>query len=714
MVLSRISVSGKLVLSSLIFTVPIAVMAVFIVTGIRYDIRFNEKEAMGIRYLSPLVELLVRIPAYARTSASDPAGAEAEAARIDDAFRDLELAQRNWGTALSVVPEKLDERGRGASSPEALKEAWEAARKAGGRGAGNLQTRIRDLIIHVGDSSNLILDPDLDTYYLMDVALLALPDSIGRLNAEAVRSGGGDSERRIFLALHSDIDTARIEASSRTALAEDANFLGIDPTLQKELPAALERFLAASRAVHDPATLSGPAAYRGAVDSALGAALEYWHVAADSLERLLLNRVRSHERRLAAAAVAASLATAFAYAVVFVVARNLLSQIKGLRKRVSAMASKDLRQAADLSSSDELGATAGDLAVLTRELNLSLRAFKNAVKDMESSSTEVSRSSSLMSESSGELAAAVEQIAATLVESEELTGSIRRSVERQIDAVERTTDELHASDSGLKAIVAKMDGLKALAAEGDEATRSGTDSVGSLIERSESLGSRSRELETRIRNIEEASAAIGAMTETIADIADRTELLAMNASIEAAHAGASGKGFAVVAGAIRELAASTASALEAIRNRRATIDEAVSEASSSSREAGKIAKDLDAHTGRAKQALDRISETTRQFIEGIDTATEAIRGYERQSAAILSNAVALKDFSGTIRSAVAEQEAGSKETMEAVRSLRETSSRNADESASLAGLSASLKSAGKGLDSVVAQFVLEDGMAKGD
>lgn len=713
MVLSRISVSGKLVLSSLVFTVPIAVMSVFIVTGIRYDIRFNEKEAMGIRYLRPLVELLVRVPAYSRTVASDPAFAQREAERIEAAFGELERSQRNWGADLAVTPEKLDERGRGAAAPESLKAAWDSARKAGGSGAETLAPRIRDLIVHVGDSSNLILDPDLDTYYLMDVALLALPDSIGRLNAEAVRTEGGETERLIFLALHSSVDTARIESSSRTALAEDANFLGTDDRLQKELPESLDRFLAAARNVQDQAARSDEAAYRGAVVSTLDAALEYWLDTADSLERLLRTRIRSHERRLAAAAAAAALATALAYLVVFVVARNLLSQIKGLRLRVSAMAAKDLRPAGDRSSSDELGATAGDLAVLTRELNASLRAFKDAVENMDSSSTEVSRSSSLMSESSGELAAAVEQIAATLVESEELMGSIRRSVERQIDAVERTTDELHASDSGLKAIVASMGGLKALAAEGEEATRSGADSVGSLIERSESLGNRSRELETRIRNIEEASAAIGAMTEAIADIADRTELLAMNASIEAAHAGASGKGFAVVAGAIRELAASTAGALGSIRDRRAAIDEAVAEATASSREAGRIAGDLGTHTDGAKRALDRISETTRQFIEGIDTATEAIRGYERQSAAILSDAVALKDFSGTIRSAVAEQEAGSKETMEAVRSLRETSSRNADESDSLAGLSASLKSAGENLNSVIAQFVLEEASEKG-
>ena len=707
MLFSKISVSGKLALSSLAFTVPIAVMALFIVNGMRYDARFSEKEADGVRYLRPLVELLVRVPAFSRRAVSETSGAEDDAAGIEAAFDALDELQLGLGESLAVTAEKLADRGRMAAAPEALRAAWNTVRAAKGRESEALVAGLRQLIVHVGDYSNLILDPDLDTYYLMDVALLALPDSIGRLNAEVSAEKADDAERAIFLRLHSDIDLARIELSSRTALDEDRNFLGTDAALQSMFPGALEKYLATSRRLHEPGAGTG-SVYERSVEACIRSSLEYWVATADSLERLLRTRVRAQESRLLTASIAAAGATAFAYLVVLVIARNLLTQIKALRVRVSAIASKDLRMAEASDSQDELGATAKDLAVLTTGLNWSLSAFRDAVKKMEGSSVEVSTSSARMSESSGELASTIEQIAATLVESEELMGSIRRSVERQIDAVERTTDSLDESGKSLRTVVLSMDGLRAMATESDSAAAAGSASVRGLIERSESLGEKSRALAFRIERIKDASIAIGAMAETISDVAQRTELLAMNASIEAAHAGASGKGFAVVAASIRELASSTSNALESIREGTDSIDATVSEAVATSRETGDISRGLGKNTADAKAALERITATTGQIIRGMDEAAEAVRDYERRSAAILSDAVALKDFSGTIRSAVAEQESGSKETMNSIRLLRENSLRNAESSESLARLSVALKASSRELDAVIGQYVLED------
>ncbi|HCM26980.1 MAG TPA: hypothetical protein DIC34_10620 [Treponema sp.] len=707
MLFSKISVSGKLALSSLAFTVPIAVMALFIVNGMRYDARFSEKEADGVRYLRPLVELLVRVPAFSRRAVSETSGAEDDAAGIEAAFDALDELQLGLGESLAVTAEKLADRGRMAAAPEALRAAWNTVRAAKGRESEALVAGLRQLIVHVGDYSNLILDPDLDTYYLMDVALLALPDSIGRLNAEVSAEKADDAERAIFLRLHSDIDLARIELSSRTALDEDRNFLGTDAALQSMFPGALEKYLATSRRLHEPGAGTG-SVYERSVEACIRSSLEYWVATADSLERLLRTRVRAQESRLLTASIAAAVATAFAYLVVLVIARNLLTQIKALRVRVSAIASKDLRMAEASDSQDELGATAKDLAVLTTGLNWSLSAFRDAVKKMEGSSVEVSTSSARMSESSGELASTIEQIAATLVESEELMGSIRRSVERQIDAVERTTDSLDESGKSLRTVVLSMDGLRAMATESDSAAAAGSASVRGLIERSESLGEKSRALAFRIERIKDASIAIGAMAETISDVAQRTELLAMNASIEAAHAGASGKGFAVVAASIRELASSTSNALESIREGTDSIDATVSEAVATSRETGDISRGLGKNTADAKAALERITATTGQIIRGMDEAAEAVRDYERRSAAILSDAVALKDFSGTIRSAVAEQESGSKETMNSIRLLRENSLRNAESSESLARLSVALKASSRELDAVIGQYVLED------
>ncbi len=107
------------------------------------------------------------------------------------------------------------------------------------------------MIAHAGDTSNLILDPDLDSYYLMDVMLCATPATVDRLTNlgkfihEAKQDGKLDEAERIranvFAAELESADADRIKGSGSTALLEDANFGGANAAFQKEYPEQLKK-----------------------------------------------------------------------------------------------------------------------------------------------------------------------------------------------------------------------------------------------------------------------------------------------------------------------------------------------------------------------------------------------------------------------------------------------------------------------------------------
>src|SRR5207302_9007179 len=113
------------------------------------------------------------------------------------------------------------------------------------------------MITHAGDLSNLILDPDLDSYYLMDATLLALPQTQDRLAtvvayAERILtqptiSNQDQRQLAIDATLLKEADLNRVIGSVQTALNEDENFYGSSASLQARMPGALKRYTAVAQ-----------------------------------------------------------------------------------------------------------------------------------------------------------------------------------------------------------------------------------------------------------------------------------------------------------------------------------------------------------------------------------------------------------------------------------------------------------------------------------
>lgn len=367
--LTPFRIAPKLVLVCATFSLPIAVLLVLMVSGINKDIQFARMEVYGNQYQRILEKLLQHLSEHKqahfllnngyRLSSGQP-GAQSPMASIaqqlDADFNALIQVDQELGEQLQTTAAGLAQRKRQHLRPEILQQEWAQLKAAApgvserdthrvqeplrGRAHDHLIADVRDLIAHIGDTSNLILDPDLDSYYLMDMTLLALPQMQDRL--QEVRSYGQhilvqknirpeqQTQLNVYAALLQQSDLNRIIADIKTALNEDPNFYGVSDTLQKNLSPALLEELATH--MNDFIQLNkrlgtdGPAAvslsaYQASAQQALLSSYHLWEIAATELDGLLEIRIAHyrHTRLMALLLTLGALLAAILLAVLIIV-----------------------------------------------------------------------------------------------------------------------------------------------------------------------------------------------------------------------------------------------------------------------------------------------------------------------------------------------------------------------------------------------------------
>jgi PAS domain S-box-containing protein len=256
----RLRVSQKLMLISVLFMIPDTVLLCLFLFSINTNIKFARWEKYGNEYQTALEELLELIPlhllqAQVGSEASPGMDAKTIEGRIDTALTNLKEVDSRIGPLLQFTEEGLSKRKREHCTVRNLTAEWQQLKSnqaADGEAHLHLVSDVRTMITHAGDSSNLILDPDLDSYYLMDVTLLALPemqDRLWKVAEDAISilrdqklSKAECNQLAVHAALLTLSDLDRILGSTQTALTEDVNFYGRSESLQRRVPPALNEF----------------------------------------------------------------------------------------------------------------------------------------------------------------------------------------------------------------------------------------------------------------------------------------------------------------------------------------------------------------------------------------------------------------------------------------------------------------------------------------
>jgi methyl-accepting chemotaxis protein len=492
------SIRGKLFALVCLCTLPMAIAVAFLVDrGVGKDIRFAEKEQAGNAYQRPLLELVASLRGIALLAAADRLD-EADAAAVDRSLEAASVADAEHGATLRVTPDAMKADGRDVAALAALQSRWPAFSEALARherpDLAALEQLVQDtrrLALVAGDTSNLILDPDLDSYYLMDLTNLAVPDAIVRLGrVEALRTdvaggsiSGADAQIAFgtLAALIEEVDLPRIAGSARSALAEDARFYGASESLPVRMTPALTRYESAAHrlgerlraAAVDPlvtAPLDEPAL------EALQASRELWIVASEELGVLLVRRIEAYQD-----ARVLGLGLALAGFVVAALAgrqlsRSIARSLARSRAMAELVAAGDLRGAAAQRggvASDEVGALfhgltdmAEQLARIASEVIDSTGAISEVSADLEATTVELRGSARAQKQAvveatdiTREVSGATDQAAeygVRLIEAAESTRGSMGEIETQARAIEGEMEQLSAVVSQLLGAMQQM------------------------------------------------------------------------------------------------------------------------------------------------------------------------------------------------------------------------------------------------------------------
>lgn len=282
-------------------------------------------------------------------------------------------------------------------------------------------------------------------------------------------------------------------------------------------------------------------------------------------------------------------------------------------------------------STDEVGKLFKALTTMTAGLREQIREISAGVAVLTSSASELASSSTQFAASSTETAASVSQTTATV---EEVKQTSRVATEKAQEVADRAQFTIQVSHQGQSSVNATLEGIQ-------------------HIRRQMAFIAES------VVKLSEQSQAISDIISSVDDLAEQSNLLAVNASIEAAKAGEHGKGFGVVAREVKSLAEQSRQATRQVRTilsdiQKATsatvmateqgsksVDSGVSQAT----EVGEALRNLSQSISDWAMMMQQIVSTTQQQYIGIDQVTLAMESIKVASAQNVSGARQLEGAS---------------------------------------------------------------------
>ncbi len=334
-----------------------------------------------------------------------------------------------------------------------------------------------------------------------------------------------------------------------------------------------------------------------------------------------------------------AVAVAITVIVSFVMSRIILTPVSKTISVIGDIASGDFTKRIAVDSSDEIGKMGGYFNDLVAKLHATISQVANSSGRLVSSATRLYETSGYLSHSSERIVAQTETVAAA---SEEMAA---------------TSNDI-ARNCGMAAAGAR---------QASEAATIGASVVQKTVTGMENIAGRVKDSAQTVASLGTRSDQIGEIIGTIEDIADQTNLLALNAAIEAARAGEQGRGFAVVADEVRALAERTTRETKEIdamirgvqqgtRSAVSSMDEGVREVEAGSAEAAKsgealadileqvqaVAMQVNQIATAAEEQTATTGEITRNMHHITEAVQDAARG-ARETATAASELTGLAD-----------------------------------------------------------------------
>jgi methyl-accepting chemotaxis protein len=558
--MKNIKIRYKLVAISVLFLFPISLLVYFFVNEKMISINFGKKELYGDELIRDVRTLMRKTVSLHASMLSGGTSSDYSSAYkgINDALTSVK------GTSLRLSSGGTGFAMNDKTQYDAMVLSFGDFKQGGESSYPKFRQSIRDYWSRVGDSSNLILDPDLDSYYMMDVSLLKIPESVTLLDsissiAAGIKEGKLSESDKISLTVASGLLKSNVEEMNKSLRTAFENDSSEGTVLKQSLDEIFRKFSESAKSVTSfvDAAIAG-----GTKDGTFGretvklvsdaesSGFGALDASLDKLDLLLSARVGRFQKSFFVTMLIVAVFVIGSISGVFLLLRLMNVSVSRSLAMTRELSEGNLLVDGGIAHRDELGLMLSSIGSFAAKIRGAISDVSGASHEMHSSSENISDAIGRFHDNAREQAAAVEELSATVEEISTGTDSLAISAE----SLYTNIMEMHTGMSELSGTVDAM-----------RKTIVVSKTAADLLSKTTYDGKTSLEKMTaRIANISGSSARMKGIVDIINDISEQINLLSLNASIEAARAGDSGKGFAVVAGEISRLADQTAASIKEI------------------------------------------------------------------------------------------------------------------------------------------------------
>ncbi|TGL65071.1 methyl-accepting chemotaxis protein [Leptospira jelokensis] len=553
----------------------------------------------------------------------------------------------------------------------------------------------QSLAIKIGDFSHLILDPELESYYQMDIILFQVPELWKHVAVlkEVIRDEylGENRNKKQFLDTSNTKAILSIHGIETICLnIENSNTKSLESALKyqskikdniTQVKTKCKSYVEELKKVFLNETIKPESAdelfsiiHKG---TSLGSDIQNESILI--LENILQDRVSEQRWQRMMNFIIVMIALSLSIALIWIIFKSINLPLRTILVKIEELSSgnADLTKKLPSFGENEIGEISGSINRFLSQLHDIIVQLKHSVNQVEKSSEQLKHDASSVSDNAAGLASTTEESAASL---EELSSSFEvmfGSITDETKNISKIAEEIRNIEYSIVNIEKELSQLSIESVTSTQLAEKGNGSI--------------RSTDQSMEEIRVATKEISGIVGLITDISEQTNLLALNASIEAARAGDAGKGFAVVAEEISKLADKTRTSVKNIMVLITKSDTAVN--------AG-----ID-HVNETVNVLNEIVGQSNRIQMGVTKLKSEISSQSNSLTNVSNELIELQSLAESIETSCQEQKRTSEDMVVSVNSLSGNAQELAQSSEDLNRVSVTISSVAKTISTIANSFV---------